>query len=344
MKPIARFERNIARIATGSALGQLVLIASTPLLARQFSPRAFSALAIFMATNALVAGVSTLKYDTAIVLPKQDLRAVNLTLATLTLSLLSSLLVIFVLIAYALWRSTTPRAHFFLLPLGIAFAAMYSSFLQLRACAAEYRYAAKIQLLIALIACIGIVHWFLPAEGVSLWAKFLILVRVLGVGGWTLSTYSDYFTEHGYTYYLHIGPVKAIVGGYPYGNLSLGQAIGVHYSGTEEANFNANFWASDGFAAMGLLGISIVTLALGAVLLAFNRAASGYPARLTAPWSVGFWMALLNTPLTTALQSGGGLRIIVSLHSARKKGAQCLSQPLAIPPSSLKNSHPENRL
>jgi hypothetical protein len=157
----------------------------------------------------------------------------------------------------------------------------------------------------------------IPDEGVLMWVKSIVLVRILGTSGWTMSVYYDYFKSHGYTYYMHIGPLNALLRAYPYGDLPMGMLIGREYTQDEMANFNAGFWASDGFAALGLWGIPVVTVAVALVLVGINRAACGFSARFVSVWLAGFWLALLNLPLTTALLSGGGLLIMALLRASR---------------------------
>jgi hypothetical protein len=163
-----------------------------------------------------------------------------------------------------------------------------------------------LRLMIVMTVVVFLVIELLPDEGVLMWVKSILLIRVLGTSGWTISTYYDYFSTNGFTFYTHIGPINALTGAYPYGEYSLGQTIGLFYSGSSDANFNANFWASDGFAAMGVLGIPVVTAIMVGVFYAINRIASGYSPRFVVLWLSGFWLALLNLPLTTALLSGGG--------------------------------------
>jgi hypothetical protein len=176
-----------------------------------------------------------------------------------------------------------------------------------------------LRLLLIMIVMVILIIQLLPDEGVLLWVKSILLVRILGTSGWNMATYYDYFTTNGFSYYTHIGPVNALVDAYPYGERSLGQVIGMEYTGDIEANFNANFWASDAFAALGLLGIPVVTVAMCAVLYAINRYSSGYSSRFVTLWLAGFWLALLNLPLTTALLSGGGGLTVALLWAFRRK-------------------------
>jgi hypothetical protein len=180
--------------------------------------------------------------------------------------------------------------------------------------------------MLGVIATILGLTLLLPNDGASMWVKSIVLVRVIGTAGWTVSKYLEYFSAHEYTYYTHIGPVGALFGGYPYGDYSLGQTIGIEYSGNPEANFNASFWASDGFAALGIAGIFVATAAMTALLYAINVFTAIFPSRFTVAWLTGFLVAMLNVPLTTALLSGGGAIIlliawIISLGSRMPKPA-----------------------
>lgn len=190
-----------------------------------------------------------------------------------------------------------------------------------------------LRLLVALAASVLIVILIVPDEGALLWIKSIFLMRVLATGGWVISTYYEFFSTNGYTFYTHIGPVNALTGAYPYGELSLGQLIGLQYAGSIEANFNANFWASDGFAALGLAGVPVVTAALGWVFYGINRLSRGYPPRFVALWLAGFWLALLNVPLTTALLSGGGALTLIFLAAARRGRATPLRSSFSLAPT-----------
>lgn len=151
----------------------------------------------------------------------------------------------------------------------------------------------------------------LPDVGLGMWIKSIVLVRILGTAGWTASKYLEHFSTEGLTYYTHIGPINALTGGYPFGELSLGQMIGLAYSGSAEANFNGSFWASDGFAALGPVGVLVITPVVGCVLYLLNRSTTRLAPRFAVLWMGGFFIALLNVPLSTALLSGGGLIIFL---------------------------------
>lgn len=174
--------------------------------------------------------------------------------------------------------------------------------------------------LLALIALIFILVTLLPDDGIFLWAKSIILVRIIGSSGWVASKYFEYFDINGFTYYTHIGPVNSIFSSYPYGDYLMGQMIGIEYSGSATANFNASFWASDGFAAAGIGGVLIITIPVILLLYLINHFATGFQNRFIVAWNTGFFVAMLNVPLSTALLSGGGIIILLlSWYTSRQK-------------------------
>src|SRR6187431_1744880 len=72
------FVRGVAAIAAGTAGGQLLVLASAPILSRQYEPAAFGALAVFLAIALIVTSVGSLRYEIAIPLPRDDRVAADL--------------------------------------------------------------------------------------------------------------------------------------------------------------------------------------------------------------------------------------------------------------------------
>lgn len=160
---------------------------------------------------------------------------------------------------------------------------------------------------------------FIPNEIPLLYLKSMTFIRTFGTPGWTLVTYYDFFSEHEYTYYGHINIINFLFSNYPYGSYSLGQMIGIEYSGTSDANFNANFWSSDGFAAIGVGGPLLATFFLSIYLFILNNISRFYSPHFLCLFLVGYWQALLNVPLMTSMLSGGGLLVLLLLQIKNKK-------------------------
>lgn len=66
------FLRNIATLVSGNALAQLITLACAPILTRLYTPEDFGQLGVFLAVSAIAATIATLRYDVALVLPKED--------------------------------------------------------------------------------------------------------------------------------------------------------------------------------------------------------------------------------------------------------------------------------
>lgn len=146
-----RFRRNVLRIASGTILGQAIVLAATPLLTRLFGPEDFGALALFTALQAVVAGVFTLKYEQSVILPRDERRAWELTLLTMGVSTLLSLLLLLALgVAHLVW-GWPEHACFLLLPLSAVLGAAYSCGQQWSARASNYRPFARSQVTTALV-------------------------------------------------------------------------------------------------------------------------------------------------------------------------------------------------
>ena len=130
--PGGAFARNVLVIAGGSTLGQLLVVAASPLLTRLYTPEQFGVLGVYVASVLLFSGVSTLRYELAIPLPNDDAVAKRLLQLTLGLSLSFSLALGLVmlwvgnaLLGWLKWSDLTPYTAF--LPLGTFLIASYQS-------------------------------------------------------------------------------------------------------------------------------------------------------------------------------------------------------------------------
>jgi len=72
------FAKNIITLITGTALGQTIIVISSPILTRLYSPEDFGILALYISIVSILSVVINLKYESAIVLPKDDHKAQDL--------------------------------------------------------------------------------------------------------------------------------------------------------------------------------------------------------------------------------------------------------------------------
>jgi O-antigen/teichoic acid export membrane protein len=87
--PRAPLARGVTVLVTGSALGQVLVLAASPLLTRLYTPADFGILGVFSALSTILGVVVSLRYELAIPLAEDDGRVVNL----LALSLVAALIV-----------------------------------------------------------------------------------------------------------------------------------------------------------------------------------------------------------------------------------------------------------
>lgn len=64
--------RNVAKLMTGTAIGQAIALLAAPVLSRLYSPDEFGVVGVFLALASVLAVVSALRLELAIVVPKAD--------------------------------------------------------------------------------------------------------------------------------------------------------------------------------------------------------------------------------------------------------------------------------
>lgn len=85
------FAKDTAVLSLGTIGAQALTIAVMPVMSRLYSPADFGLLAIFTAVSSIVATSVTLRYETAILLPKDNAEANNIVMLSLALALLLGL-------------------------------------------------------------------------------------------------------------------------------------------------------------------------------------------------------------------------------------------------------------
>lgn len=84
--------RNMAKLATGSGIAQIISVLTAPIITRIYLPEHLGVLSVFTALVGLLIPLGTLRYCMAIPLPKSDATAVNLAVLTTTSLLIVSTL------------------------------------------------------------------------------------------------------------------------------------------------------------------------------------------------------------------------------------------------------------
>jgi len=86
------FAINVIKLITGTALGQTIIVLSSPLLTRIYSPDDFGILAVYVSIISILSVIISLRYESAIVLPKDDRKARDLALLSIGIAFGFSLL------------------------------------------------------------------------------------------------------------------------------------------------------------------------------------------------------------------------------------------------------------
>lgn len=83
--------RRVVTVGSGTALAQVITAASALLLTRLFAPEAHAVWAIFLSTSVIFSGIATLRYELAVVLPRDRGQSAALMLAGCTAAVVASI-------------------------------------------------------------------------------------------------------------------------------------------------------------------------------------------------------------------------------------------------------------
>lgn len=91
---MSTFVSSVVALSTGTIIAQAIGIFIAPILTRLFAPEAFGVLGFFTAISGIIGGIACLRYDLAIMLPRQDIKAINLFAGSILSTTLVSLMVV----------------------------------------------------------------------------------------------------------------------------------------------------------------------------------------------------------------------------------------------------------
>jgi len=133
LMPKNRFARSVSILSGGTAAGQGIVVLSSPLLTRLYSPEDFGMLAVYSSLLGIIGVISSLRYQMAIPLPEKDEEASNIVVLSLLIVLAMSL---FAAIIVTFWGKSiatlvnTPAlaGYLWLFPLGLLAMGIYDVF------------------------------------------------------------------------------------------------------------------------------------------------------------------------------------------------------------------------
>jgi lipopolysaccharide exporter len=86
------FAVNVLKLISGTALGQMITVLVSPLLARIYAPEDFGLLAVYISIASILSVIISLRYETAVVLPEDDNQAMDLVLLASLVAFVFSIL------------------------------------------------------------------------------------------------------------------------------------------------------------------------------------------------------------------------------------------------------------
>ena len=146
---------------------------------------------------------------------------------------------------------------------------------------------------------------------------FVVLMRLLPMGGLVTAWYHNFFQQNPLTYYSHLKGVSWFVN-YPYAK-AIGLEVGSHYQPGADLDATAHFWAMDGLEALGLPGLLVISVVCGLVFWVVDSAAKRHDPRLAALVLTYATYNLANISLFTSLLSGGLGLLTVFLYLLQPK-------------------------
>jgi O-antigen/teichoic acid export membrane protein len=127
------FVKNVLTLITGSALSQIIIYTSILMLTRLFSTELFGIFVLFSSTILIIKPISTLQYELAIILPKDNKDAINLFFFSIIFVLLFSALLLIIIFFFkdnllSIFEISDLSDFIYLIPLSIFFFGSISVF------------------------------------------------------------------------------------------------------------------------------------------------------------------------------------------------------------------------
>ena len=138
----------------------------------------------------------------------------------------------------------------------------------------------------------------------------LVFMRTYAMVGALTGIYYEFFSRSEFTYFSHINLVRQFID-YPYA-ASLGEVVGESLG--LDMNANANFFATDGIAAAGKLGIVVIGVIVAIMLNLIDRFVPPANHRLLCIAFVPIAISLANSSVFTTLLTGGLILLVVLAH------------------------------
>jgi O-antigen/teichoic acid export membrane protein len=96
----SEFNKNVLILSSGTAISQFILVLISPVLTRLYTPEAFGAFAVFLSITAIIGSNINLKYEQAIMLPKEESDAYKIAYLANYLNFIISLIIFICIVIF----------------------------------------------------------------------------------------------------------------------------------------------------------------------------------------------------------------------------------------------------
>lgn len=151
-----------------------------------------------------------------------------------------------------------------------------------------------------------------PDESLVFYAVSQFVMRGLGVQAMIFNAYLEFFSVNPFTNFSHVTGLSLFLD-YPYNDV-LGRIISIHLVGHPNANANSGFWAMDGLAGAGNLGLIVMGVVVGIVLAFFDGVTRGVDVRFSGVAFCGILLMLSNVSIFTTLVTGGAVLLAIAVR------------------------------
>ncbi|MCU4384211.1 lipopolysaccharide biosynthesis protein [Acinetobacter radioresistens] len=145
------FVKNLLKLTSSSVMAQLILIISSPILTRLYNPNDFGLFALFLSVLTILATLANLRYDQAIIIPKDDNKAKQIVYLCLCINIFIFIFIFIILYffhknIFSIFNIEELNNLYWILPFAILFIGIFQSFNYWLLRSKEFNQIAKIKI------------------------------------------------------------------------------------------------------------------------------------------------------------------------------------------------------
>lgn len=142
------------------------------------------------------------------------------------------------------------------------------------------------------------------------WYAYVVHQRTFNSSALLIPQYLEFFDNNPLTYGSHVTGINALVH-YPF-ELDVARMVGL-YQYNAPMTANVNFWAQDGVAAFGLIGIPVISVIAALIFFGIDYRLRRLPLAFCIASMTFMASNMIDTSIFTTLVSGGLLLIVIVL-------------------------------